>query len=106
MEAKWHSPVPILSKELCLTAQTPEKVGEEEKGNDRDVSVCTYFFLQSSNSIGIVAKKEDSVFVTCLGYCKKKKNPYLIYCSKGKALKHIIKDFIPFTNSQTLSVDI
>lgn len=84
MEAKWHSPVPILSKELCLTAQTPEKVGEEEKGNDRDVSVCTHFFLQSSNSIGIVAKKEDSVFVTCLGYCKKKKSvPYILFKRKG-----------------------
>lgn len=105
MEAKWHSPVPILSKELCLTAQIPEKIGEEEKENVRDVSVCTHFFLQSSNSIEIVAEKEDSVFVTCLGYCQKK-NPYLIYCSKGKALKHIIKDFIPFTNSQILSVNI
>lgn len=79
MEAKWHIPVPILSKELCLTAQTPEKVGEEDKGNVRVVSVCTHFFLQSSKSIGIVAEKEDSVFVTCLGYCQKKKKIRTLY---------------------------
>lgn len=74
MEAKWHSPVPVLSKELCLAhrPQRRRKVREEEKGNVRDVPACTHFFLQSNNSSGIVAEKEDSVFVTYLGYCQQK----------------------------------
>lgn len=68
----------------------------------QSVHISSY---KAPNPLGLWLRKKTVSLSHALGIAKKK-NPYLIYCSKGKALKHIIKDFIPFTNSQTLSVDI